>query len=503
MSNKSNHTLNSKNTSNHTIPVRIEFIKELMKDKDLKPMVNFDNTETENFMGLVKDDNGFEDTPDSNDTRSILNKKKFNLGKIINQIGGRLEYIKSGTTGHTFKGIIMEDGHEINYAVKVVAYPKKDKYGDFVAKNRTPHIVLPICTFNTSITHFVTLIDDNVVDAKDPDGCGKDSKYADFVEKYKNGEFYDDVSILISEWANKGDFLDFMRKRYKNFELEHWKVFFFQIISVLAIIQSKFPSFRHNDLKANNILIHKTESQTIFHAYKICDKHFYVPNIGYQLKLWDFDFSCIPGIVDNAKVSSDWTKLINVTPHENKYYDMHYFFNTLIKKGFLPQILTDECVPREVKDFIGRIVPERFRQGRNVHKRGRILINDEYLTPWEVLCKDKFFAEFSDPSFKTKMLNEYASVKPSAKSTTNNKKNFVNETNKTNVKSFLNNTNLVNNTNKIKTNVNKIPIDNIVKKTNNMVKKTNNTANTVKTSKRKTKSKYNIEDVKLEDLLDD
>ena len=61
----------------------------------------------------------------------------------------------------------------------------------------------------------------------------------------------------MSEWANKGDLLDFIRRHYNKLTLIHWKVFLFQIISTLAVIQSKFPSFRHNDLKANNILVHK------------------------------------------------------------------------------------------------------------------------------------------------------------------------------------------------------------------------------------------------------
>ena len=67
----------------------------------------------------------------------------------------------------------------INYAVKVVAYPKKEKYGDlndvrrpenaelmmirllsyFVVKKQTPHIVLPIGTFYTSIKPFINLIE--------------------------------------------------------------------------------------------------------------------------------------------------------------------------------------------------------------------------------------------------------------------------------------------------------------------------------------------------------
>ena len=423
MSNKSNHTLSSKNISQHTIPVRIDFIKGLLKDKDLQPMVNFDNTDTDNFI-QAGDGDDFEDSHGSNgskrDTRIRLHKKDFNFNNIINQIGGRLEYIKSGTTGHTFKGISFNDAEEINYAVKVVAYPKKEKYGDiynisrpenaellmirllsyFVVKKRTPHIVLPIHTFYTSIKHFINLIDENVADAKDENG--KDSKYAEFVAKYQAGEFHNEVSILISEWANRGDFLDFMRKNYKRFELKHWKAFFFQIISALAVIQTRFPSFRHNDLKANNVLIHKVNTLSNNKnaqeegrlKYTIAGKVYNVPDIGYQLKLWDFDFACIPDIVDNSKVSLEWTKTINVTPHQNRYYDLHYFFNTLISKAFLPQIMTDPNVHKDVKDFINRIVPDKYRQGKYTHKRGRILVNDEYTTPGIVLATDQFFSDY-------------------------------------------------------------------------------------------------------------
>ena len=73
-------------------------------------------------------------------------------------------YVKSGSTGHTFKGIFPTKNGEINYAVKVVAYPKKQGYGNlydirrpenaeilalktlsyFVVNNHSPHIVLLI-----------------------------------------------------------------------------------------------------------------------------------------------------------------------------------------------------------------------------------------------------------------------------------------------------------------------------------------------------------------------
>ncbi len=404
-------TRDTKDSKDDSTPFRVEFLKKLLKDKDLDPIIDFEDTTTESFIGRnIEND---EDSGESYDTRIVLKKRIHDFASIITQIGGRLKYIKSGTTGHTFKGLASDEHGNFEYAVKVVAYPKKERYGNindvrrpenaeirmikllsyFIVRNQTPHIVLPFGTFDTSIKTFTTLIDDDRVDEKN-------EKYKEFVERYKKGDYHDKVSILISEWANRGDLLDFIRNNYRDFTPTHWKVIFFQLLSTLAVIQSKFPSFRHNDLKANNILVHKVNMEKDKIRYKIVRSKYRVPNIGYHLKLWDFDFACIPGIVDNVKVASEWTKAINVTPEQNRYYDTHYFFNTFSKKGFFPQFLTEECIPKEAKDFVSRIVPEKYASGSFVHKRGRILINDEFITPDEILKTDPYFEEFRSDTSK-------------------------------------------------------------------------------------------------------
>ena len=364
--NKSIFTLNSnKNKNKDSIPCRIEFIQELLKNQDINTLIDLNTSSQSND----KDGESF-------DTRRELGKKHLDFGTVITNIGGQLDYIKSGTTGHTFHGICGDPNKPTyDYAVKVSAFPKKSKYGDMydirrpenaevnmikilsklIINKQTPHIVLPICTFDTKIDNFVNLIDDKVVE-------NDNKKYIEFIKKYKKGEYYENVSILISEWANRGDFLDYIRKYYKDFSPIHWKVFFFQIISALAVIQSQYPYFRHNDLKANNILIHRINKENSYFNYRVVRTNFKIPNIGYQLKLWDFDFACIPGVVDNQKVKMGWTKAINVTPDKNRYYDLHYFFNTLIKKGFFANFMTDSRIPQEAKDFVKRIVPEKYQK---------------------------------------------------------------------------------------------------------------------------------------------
>jgi serine/threonine protein kinase len=386
----------TENKKFNKIPLRIDNIKYMLKDKIVEPIIDFDNINERNSLEYI----------DVEDIRMVMPKKYIDFSKAIKDLGGKLLYIKSGSTGHTFKGVytLPNDEDKPNYAVKVVAYPKKENYGDmfdikrpenaellmiktlsqFIITKQTPHIILPITTFNTSIKPFISLPKDNIVNNK---------KYDQFVEKYKKGEYYGNVSVLISEWADGGDLLDYIKKHYTTMKTKHWRSIFFQLLSVLAVIQNKYPGFRHNDLKANNLLIQKilvSEEHNKF-KYKINGQIYIMPNIGIMLKLWDFDFACIPGIVNNSKVDAEWTTKINVIPEQNRYYDIHYFFNTLTKKGFFPEFWENNNVSDQVKEFVKRVVPDKYAKGDNVADRGRLLIKDEYLTPDEILKNDPFF----------------------------------------------------------------------------------------------------------------
>ena len=189
----SNDTTNKKYNK---ISYRIEEIGTMLKDKVVDSMIDF-KSETETIVNSTSIE----------DIRSLMPKKYIDFNKAISQLGGKLLYIKSGSTGHTFKGVYPQlDSHKPNYGVKVVAYPKKEHYGDmynvkrpenaellmikilsyFVKKKQTPHIVLPITTFNTSIKPFLNLSKDNIVNNK---------KYDTFLKRYKKGVYYNNVSL--------------------------------------------------------------------------------------------------------------------------------------------------------------------------------------------------------------------------------------------------------------------------------------------------------------------
>lgn len=356
-------------------------------------------------------------TNECHDIRCILMKKTRDIFDIIRLMNCKLTYIKSGTTGHTFRAIFCDDVYNINeftrsYAIKIVPYPRQSKdsikrpeYGDiydirrpenaellmlhilsyFVHQEQTPHIVLPIMTFNTDIHKFVEVSQKSIKDEK---------RYNEFIEKYKKNKFNNQMSVLISEWANGGDLHEYIKKHYNTMTKKEWRVIFFQLLSTLAIIQTKYPNFRHNDLKLNNILIHKISKKSEWFRYDINDRTYIVPNIGIQIKIWDFDFACIPGLVDNHKVNAEWTTELNIIPEQNRYYDVHYFFNTMTQKGFFPDFYENKNVDKKVKEFVRRIVPMEFatsENNKNITNKGRLKIPTEYKTPESIIMSDKFF----------------------------------------------------------------------------------------------------------------
>ena len=380
---------------------RVEFIKHLLDGNKLQPMIDLD---IDNRTDLKSVDPEYD----------RLNKKTMDVRKLFVSMNVTLKYVKSGTTGHTFKATSTLNS-DIAFAVKVCAYPKTDDYGgiknpkrpenaelrmlkllsSFVLKMKTPHFILPIGTFNTSIGPFIN-IPKKLIDLDDE----KNESYKKFIKRCEKNEFEDLVSVLISEWANGGDLLDYIRKNYASMTLKQWTIIIFQILYTLASLHKKFEAFRHNDMKANNILVRLTNSNYAekLYNYRLPDDdiRFQIPDIGMQIKIWDFDFACIDGIIENNKVDAEWTTKMNVSKKKNQYYDMHYFFNTLICERFFPQFYTGGA-PKEIIEFVHRIIPEKYRTivaNKYVRKGGRILVGTEFTTPRKVIMEDKLFANY-------------------------------------------------------------------------------------------------------------
>lgn len=404
------YTTNLINTSNP--------IKSTITTKQRKSTIDYRN---EFVTGIIRE-LGIDALVDKNNITSefaITNsrKKKIkNINEVMNNAGYDMIYIKSGSTGHTFKAQ-SRTNPDYKFAIKVCGYCK-DEYGpkndpgrpenvevsvfallsNLMLSKATPHLVMPLGTFHTAIQHFT---DPSIIDGYNPK-LKRYEMYTKFLKRYNKNRFDKFVSVLIVEWCNGGDLLDYIKCNHKTMTTRIWKIIFLQILLTLAKIHERYPTFRHNDLKANNILVQLSEDfdKNTKGSYKYeFDKYFFVvPNIGISVKLWDFDFASINGKIENNKVNSDWTHEMNITNETNQYYDMHYLFNSLMSNRFLPNF--QKIVPIEILEFIDRIIPQIYRtpieggETPYVNERGRIQVNEEYTTPYQTITSDILFDKY-------------------------------------------------------------------------------------------------------------
>ena len=236
----------------------------------------------------------------------------------------------------------------------------------FVYSGATPHINLPIMSFVCQ-----------------PSPHLSDRQLEDLATK----------RITISELADYGNLYSFMSNRLRRwkYNVRGWKVLFFQILSVLAVIHEYHPNFLHNDFKIDNILVRSTGGDVNTHfEYTIPGGSiYYIPDIGFQILLWDFDFSSIAGIIDNDKmIAMIDEEDANLVVHRNMYYDIHMCFG-LIHRYW------GASMPDEINEWLEDYVLND--QIPSASRDERILEAKEYTTPKKLLAT-RFFEEFTyDP----------------------------------------------------------------------------------------------------------
>lgn len=414
---------------------RLSYVNKLITKSNFSPLVDLTNGDITNYKkSLAK-----------------LNIKEHDFEIFLRKLGVKLEYISSGSYGHVFK--VMKNDKVI-CAMKLTGYTRKrgnDDVNDstraenveiniyrafsyFVVKKLTPHLILPVYHFKTNIRAFVN---SNGSVFKSVENSTKDDKkkesYLDFVKSCKNNSFHSKASVLLYEYAEKGDLRDYIKNNRTTMTTEKWKVIIFQYLLTLAQIQKEFPTFKHNDSKPNNILVKEIPSnfESPSFKYNLGKQRFVVPNIGIQICLADFDFSCIHGLFENGKVNSSWANNLCINNTPNLYYDMHFFLTNLISSRFFQQGEPDSVIiPDEIIDFVHRVVPEPYmpidskdlpfvarpvgfsdrryeelketsikefyiKKRKRISHKGRLIDpNLEVTCPLEVLMLDKLFKDY-------------------------------------------------------------------------------------------------------------
>ena len=136
-------------------------------------------------------------------------------------------------------------------------------------------------------------------------------------------------NAYISEYATHGDLRSFIQG--EDFDMETLEVLVFQLVYLIATIQEKDPSFRHNDLSLSNVLVTEAGPDDTPH-YRFGDHHFRVP-CRFKIRLWDLDFSNSDAWPNNKVRDEDGVQIF-----EEKYgivtdpclqYDLSFFFTDL------------------------------------------------------------------------------------------------------------------------------------------------------------------------------
>lgn len=231
--------------------------------------------------------------------------------------------------------------------------------------------------------------------------------------KKEDKEIMIDASkVLMTEWANLGELADYIKENNKKWSKETWTVLLFQMIAMLALIQEKYPTFRHNDLSLSNILVQNTRVKPLdetefggYYKYTIYGKTYCIPDIGFRILLADFDYSIIKELnIMNDKVDHKQTKKFGAVSDFNQSFDCHMMLNWLSVWVLKLHNYNEFNMPpfnlEHIKDFIYDVIENKYRGFNNRfvnHTRlrnGKKIINR--LIPKNLLENEKIFEKFRD-----------------------------------------------------------------------------------------------------------
>jgi hypothetical protein len=173
-----------------------------------------------------------------------------------------------------------------------------------------------------------------------------------FLKKYPKIKVFGTVSVSLRE-----HFFKMITLKEHLEESNNFKDSIFQVLHVLYIIQSMYPTFRHNNLNIDTIMVYKSNEKEI--KFKIDTIDFSFKSSG-EIKLTNFMKSNISGVIENNSIESKLKE-------KNKMYDVNTFLSSL-------QVLK---LSKDVNEFIDRNLDKDISSIRE------ILINDPFFNKSE------------------------------------------------------------------------------------------------------------------------
>jgi hypothetical protein len=217
-----------------------------------------------------------------------------------------------------------------------------------------------------------------------------------------------EVMVLTVEFASHGS-VRYWRAEHARSE-EEWRVVLFQVVYTLAVLQHRFPGFRHNDLHQANVLLDRIANRpSRFFGYSIFGLRFWLPARGVSVRLFDFDWTFAPGILENGKARSATTRQMRMDEPCDRF-DLHRFLNHVLQS-------TRGALPNAIADMIRRVYPAEFLgHTTSVLTDYRIApgVDTSGLPTPRELLSDPIFETFRAPPAARATVESYAYPAPGA-----------------------------------------------------------------------------------------
>ena len=229
---------------------------------------------------------------------------------------------------------------------------------ELILYKKTKHLILPLINIDVNISDIEKIISDN-----------------DYVYKIKNLIKNNNIQEVCCLQLREHFFKSIILTEYLEKNQCIYKGLLFQVIHTLAILQKEFPGFKHNNLILKNIFVYLKKNDNDYIEYEgFKNDKFYLPNIGFDIKITNFEKSIISKYYEiNTDISNE----------PNQYYDLYTFMNDLISFKTI-----NDC-DKETSKFFDKYLP--------VDIRNKFTNNIEIIKPQDLLY-DKYFDNFMKKS---------------------------------------------------------------------------------------------------------
>ena len=315
------------------------------------------------------------------DIKDIKKQSSFNYGDIMS---GNFKFMHAMENKIYFKRH-NEDTYPCNVAISIYNDENTNNMnsgelinmgisyllGAYALNNNFKHILLPIFNFDMIYGEIKNI---------NPE-----------ITKYIDKDTTDDTIICVNvteHYFKMMTLKEFIKHNIKTINIKFWKVMIFQVLYTLYFISKELLQFRHNKLDLDSIMLYKTKTSSMDKSlrgiYKVGDTIFEIPDIGYIIKLCNFENSTTISYYKNKDSDKN---------ADNPFYDVHYFIHELI--FYIKEIYNLDTT---LYNFYEEIIPKEFRYNKDNFNGLDENTFEEYvtniITPSIIMRKNNFFTEF-------------------------------------------------------------------------------------------------------------